>query len=497
MAENKWIIVCGQYEGLEKKALNLLNAAVFDFIKAHVSVFTAKDIHDNTVKDNNIILVGTAKDNKYIGSLIFDKVIDEPKAEQSYSALVSKSAFNPGKNMMVVCGFDEAGVLYGCVDLINKYFGSRIYNMDNKFLTTDHHAFYETPFVSDPPYWKALSAPSIETRAIWTWGHVIYDYKSFFENMVLLKLNEIVIWNDFAPINANDIVSYAHSLGIKVIWGFAWGWDTDCNVSMGMDENSVKKLSEDILLKYEKEYAHIAGDGIYFQSATELDQEYINGKLIAETVVELVNITSAKILSKYPDLAIQFGLHANSVKKRLEYIAKVDSRVKIVWENCGPSFPFMNHSGSSEAIKPEEFAETVDFVEKIAQLRSEHDNFGLVLKEMTFLDWTTFVHNEKNLILGEDSERFMDMRLIEKRRQWRFVQANWIKNLKFMQKTVAQIVKLRKDNNIQAVIEDGLFEKQIPLPAALYAETLWNCEKDANDTLVEVSLFPCVKFTNL
>ena len=498
MADNRWIIIYGKYDGIEKKALNLLNAYVFDFIKKPVSCFVADDTAAFP-KDCNVILVGTEKNNKFISSLIRSKKLCEPERPQGYSAFAGESAWNAEKDMMVICGFDEIGVLYGCVDFINKYLGSAIYNpTDPKtYLFTSHKAFFANPFTTRCPIWSMVSAPSVETRGIWSWGHVIYDYKAFFDNMVLLKLNEIVIWNDFAPLNANDVVDYAHSLGIKVVWGFAWGWDTNCNVSMGMDDDSVKSLSEDIFKKYEEEYSNIKGDGIYFQSATELDSEYINGKLIAETVVDLVNITSKKILDKYPNLSIQFGLHANSVKNRLEYIKTVDPRIKIVWENCGPSFPFADHSGRNITIRSEEFKETFDFTEKIAQLRSQNDNFGLVLKEMTFLDWSQFEHIEKNFILGEISENFMRERLVEKRRIWRFSQVNWIENLKYLQKTIKRVVKLRKDNNIQAVIEDGLFEKEISLPAALYAETLWDCERESEEILKTVSQFPCVKFANI
>lgn len=499
MTENRWIIVYGKYEGLEKKALNLLNASIFDLYKTPISCFSADEVEEYLLKECNTILVGTAENNKIIDRIIKSSELDVPKRAQGYSASVKTSVWNKDKDMMVVCGYDDAGVLYGCVDIINKYLGSIIYNPSDPktYLFTSHKAFFTNPFTVRCPEWKQVSSPSVETRGVWTWGHVIYDYKAFFENMVLLKLNEIVIWNDYAPINANDIVDYAHSLGIKVIWGFAWGWDTNCNVSMGMDDDSVKKLSNDILAKYEKEYARIKGDGIYFQSATELDTEYINGKLIAETVVELVNITSDKILGKYPDLFIQFGLHANSVKNRLDYIKKVDPRIKIVWENCGPAFPFADHSGRNITIKPEDFNNTFEFTEKISQLRSVDDSFGLVLKEMTFLDWSQFEHIEKNFILGEKTERFMQDRLKEKRKIWRFSQVNWIENLKYMQKTIKRVVELRKENNVQAVIEDGLFEKEISLPAALYAETLWDCEKDSEETLKTVCQFPCVKFTNI
>ena len=134
--------------------------------------------------------------------------------------------------------------------------------------------------------------------------------------MVLLKLNEIVIWNDYTQINAGEVVDYAHSLGIKVVWGFAWGWGTDCNVSMGLDEESMRELKDKIVKKYEKEYANSGADGIYFQSCTELNQEYIGDKLIAEVVVDFVNDTAGALIDKYPRLHIQFGLHILKMKFR-------------------------------------------------------------------------------------------------------------------------------------------------------------------------------------
>ena len=495
MDDNRWVIIYGKYEGLEKKALNLINSAVSDHYDTPVSCFNSEEADENIIKTCNLILVGTAKDNKYLGELTKKGVLKKAEKPQGYSALVKESEWNDKKDMMAVCGFDDAGVLYGSADFVNKYIGYLIYKTGVKDLTTGWHMFFESPFNARPPRWEEVSSPSVETRGAWTWGHVIYDYRSYFENMALLKLNQIVIWNNFIPINSSDIVDYAHSLGIKVIWGYAWGWDTDCNVSMRMDDEGILALSEEIFAKFEKEYANAKGDGIYFQSATEVSAEYINGKLIAERVVNLVNLAAGKILSKYPDLQIQFGLHAGSVKNRLEYIAEVDPRVKIVWENCG-SFPFDNHSGI-DISNVGDLEKTMDFTGKIAQLRSEEDNFGLVMKEMTFLDWTLFKHPGQNLILGENSKHFIEERLIQKRKVWKFAQTNWVANLSYMQKIVKNIVDKRKNNNIQAVIEDGIFEREIPVSVALYAETLWNCEKESKETFMQVSQYPCVKFANL
>ena len=38
-------------------------------------------------------------------------------------------------------------------------------------------------------------------REMWTWGYVIYDYKGFVDNMVKCKLNTLIVWNDYLPLN--------------------------------------------------------------------------------------------------------------------------------------------------------------------------------------------------------------------------------------------------------------------------------------------------------
>ncbi|MBO4594478.1 MAG: hypothetical protein J5697_02110 [Clostridia bacterium] len=494
--ENKWIVVYGKYEGLEKKALNLINATVSDLYKNYLPFYRANDIDRKTLYDNNLIIVGTITDNKYLkeyadnGNL---KIIPE---EQAFSISVDESRFNKDKQSIAILGYDEKGVLYGAVDFINKYCGDLIYKAGIGDL--QDRIYFESPFKNKAPKWSYSSAPSVKERAIWTWGHVIYDYRSFFDNMVLLKLNEIVIWNDYAPINADDIVDYAHSLGIKVIWGFAWGWDTDCKTSMRMTEKGIEELKENIINRFEIEYAHRKGDGIYFQSCTELGDEYIDGRLIAAAVVDLVNKTGRKLLEKYPDLKLQFGLHATSVKNKLEYIAQVDERITIVWENCGEAFPFINNIADQKTEKQvSDIPIDADFLKKICTLRGENEKIGFVLKGMSGLDWTTFSHQPENIVLGEKSDSFIDNRLSERRKIWKLRQANWIYNCEKARETVKLITENAKDVNVQGLIEDGMFEKEIPLPAAIYAETLWDSEKSGKDILNEVIKFPCVKAANI
>lgn len=490
----RWIVIYGQYAGMEKKGINFINAAVTELYRDYLSLYSAEQATRELLSENNLIIVGTRESNSLINSLILDGKIEAPKSAEGYSIAILESAFANGKQMMVIAGYDEPGVLYGAADFINKYCGNIIYK--NGGCPMEHAAYFESPFHDAAPEWKAVSSPAVKTRAIWTWGHCIYDYRSFLENMALLKLNEIVIWNDYAPINASEIVDYAHSLGIKVVWGFAWGWGVDCTKSMGLDSESMRNLKNEIIAKYEREYLGCGADGIYFQSCTELREEYIGDKLIAEVVVDFVNETAGELLSKYPDLHIQFGLHSKSVEKRLEYIAKVDPRVMIVWENCGV-FPFssaLDH-GFEKDYPP--LDNTLEFVGKISTLRSPDELFGVVFKGVCTLDWSNFKHQENNIILGEKSKSFIKNRAEEKHRILNYRQAGWIRHPEYVQRVVKDLVDRRETNTIEIVIEDGVFEYEIPLPAALYAETLWDPERDGRDILCEVAKFPCVKLANL
>ena len=304
--------------------------------------------------------------------------------------------------------------------------------------------------------------------------------------MVKLKMNTLVVWNDHVPVNAEEMIEYAHTCGIKVIWGYAWFWDTSCGE---IDIDKAYASSADILAKYEREYLPLGGDGIYFQSFTELNTERIGGKLVAEAVTGFVNQTAAGFLQKYPDLELQFGLHATSVKEKLEYIAKVDPRVRIVWENCG-SFPF-----SYIPSDVEHFDETCDFVSRITKLRGEDDRFGVVTKGLTKLNWSEFEHIQGPVCVGASTELLKQNRLLRKRRIWRYLQAYWITYADKAYEMIQLMQQCKKgDLYATALVEDGMFEEKIMYPVALYAEMLWDCSGDLKQMMSQVALRSYVEF---
>ncbi|MBQ4050747.1 MAG: hypothetical protein IJD13_03900 [Oscillospiraceae bacterium] len=463
----KIAIVYGSAEGIQKHALEQLTETLLDCMVEYPSCFAAADAPSE--EDFRCIYIGTRENNAFLKDLP-----GEPLTEpESYHILVTD-------DKAFIEGFDDAGVLYGCVDFYCRYIVS------HEYVNASENHFVNVLALEKMPLFELVSAPSIKHRGLWTWGHVIYDYKGYLDNMAKLKMNEVIIWNDFAPVNGADIVAYAHERNIKVIWGYSWFWDTNC---AAIDVNAALENAASVLEQYEREYRHLGGDGIYFQSFTELSSDNIGGICIAEAVTMLVNKAAAMFFEKYPDLELQFGLHADSVREKLNFIAGTDPRVRIVWENCG-AFPFSYLPDDVEG-----FDDTCRFVRDICHLRGKDERFGAVTKGLVKLDWAAFEHPKGPYCIGISSKDMQKNRIERKRKVWKYIQAYWMAYAEYAEKMV-KLVRQETGGNthITALVEDGMFERQIMFPAALYAEMLWNCERETKELLSEVALRSYVEF---
>lgn len=486
--EKHWLLLAENYAGMEKNAINLLYAALSEHLRYVLPIKTPGTISQEELSNANLILIGQTGKNNLLDDCIKQNVLQSPAKAEGYSIYVGDSVFGEENQMIAIAGFDAAGVLYGCMDFCNKYLGKIIYDGKDIWANETFEDFLNQKLNG----WQIQSSPAIGRRAIWTWGHVIYDYRNFFKNMAKLRLNEVVIWNDVAPLNAKDVVEYAHSLNIKVIWGFAWGWNTSCRrVLESYDANLLAKIKAQVLETYEKEYSQTGADGIYFQTFTEHAIDSVGEISVAQMITELVNDIAASLYEKYPQLHIQFGLHATSVRNRLEYLKKVDKRIHIVWEDCG-SFPYDYY-----ADRVSDFEETLAFTEATLALRGEDEKWGAVLKGMLKLDWTKFKHFHAPYILGERTKRFMERRQFEKDRIWKLQQAGWIENAECLRRILEAVAKASKDCVVQALVEDSMFENKIAFPVALYAEMLWAPNQSSLELIGLVSKYPCVQFSNI
>jgi len=304
--------------------------------------------------------------------------------------------------------------------------------------------------------------------------------------MALCKLNTVTIWNDLTPLNAKAVYDYAHSLGIRVIWGLSINWDEKENIT---DEASIRKWADIALAKCRALYdAHIA-DGIYVQTFTENREDNINGASIAENAVKWTNSVYETIAAEIPDVDFRWGLHATSVMNRLNVMENVHPNVKIIWEDGG-QFPY-NYVPETDIP---DFADALETTRKITALR-EGKNAGATLKGLCCLDWLKFRHMDKPMNIGCADKAQIDVLMAEKTRIWRYVQSFWLVNAEACREVIAEF-KAATDGtcHLCALVEDGLFDVKLWYPVALCAEIMWNCDANVSELVRDVAQRPCVAF---
>ena len=274
-----------------------------------------------------------------------------------------------------------------------------------------------------------------------------------------MKFNEVILWNNRPPVNAREVVEYAKSWGVSVLWGYAWGWSTNCT---RIDLNDLGRLEEDIVREWQEIWRPLGGDGIYFQSFTELTQSEIGGRSIAEAVVGLVNSVSARIRKEEPNLRIVFGLHASSVKDRLSVIDRTDKSVEILWEDMG-GFPF-NHG---KRIDPEADERLVDAI------LAEDREVGFVFKCQLVQDWQRFAYQSGPYVLGCDSRATAEEDEATADELWRPYLADWHERERLAYNYIKHIQNARPDHPAALNIAVNMNGKMRFLPA-LVAEMFWD-----------------------
>jgi hypothetical protein len=469
----RWVIVYGDYSGVEGFAVDEAYKMVQQYVPYILTVKPATAAAEE-LKGCNVLLIGTQESNPHIAKLAQEGWLTMNPHQQGYTVKLDASPFDAEMQALAISGTQACGALYGLRDLEHLCLESQKFKFDY------YYDKYFKLFQDDMPVWQYSSAPAIEQRGLWTWGHVIYDYRGYIDNMAKWKMNTITIWNDYLPLNAKEVAAYARSRGIGVVWGFSWCWGEK------VDPASAEALAywtKRVIETYETQYVGIDGDGIYFQTFTEHEGEKINGKSTADLAVDWVNAIAGKLLDKYPALRIQFGLHANGVAKDIDAFAAIDPRLAIVWEDGG-SFPF-----HYDPNKVEEFPDTLARLTKMASLRGAKEDFGMVVKGGSILPWPEFEHQKGPFVLGQGSRRQMGRHAEEEKQLYRYNQAYWMKNLDLVLQAMAAVAASPAFNrNVTGLFEDCLWEVHPWAPAALLAESLWNPHREAGEIIRLVSM---------
>ncbi len=321
-----------------------------------VAVENAVDISHEQLRGSNLVAVGTVGNNRLIKRLVETGFVKSIEKQQGYSISCAPDPRDNSRWILVIVGADTNGALYGLRDLEHYYL--------KNFKVEDGKLLAES--------FAATDYPRIEYRGHWVWGCNMPDKKAWMENMSRWKLNELIHWDNYPPEKAKEYVDFAHSRGIRVIWGFGWGWNPDWNFEIpegfdhgtgkgvqmcGSSEFNKKFYQREILKKVRNLYVPTGCDGIYFQAFTEVPKcrcELCKAKSKGRIMLEFVNPIVDAIKKEFPDLWISCGVHAN-----LGYYAEMkelDPRCNIYWENCD--------SGTS--------------------IRGEYEDFGYINKTLPY-----------------------------------------------------------------------------------------------------------------
>ena len=477
MKQTDWKIVYADYEGMTKRAAEFLSGEAGKYIVREEGVYRLHVLpceKEGCAVENSAFVVGLYSESAFVRKFVKEEEI----APGGFLVKVIKNPACESGRLVILTAHTPNELYAAAVSFVDDYIPAH---------APAYGAVRMPQYIFDQPLplCSYTERPAFKTRSVFTWGHSINDYREYIKNLARLGFNRVIVWNDHVPVNMRDFIAFAHSFGIEVVCGYAWGWIDGCCRIADIGSDRLKSLRRAVLREYQEKYADLGCDGIYFQSFTERSDEYIGGRQIASAVADFVNETAGTLLAKQPGLKLQFGLHATSVKNHLEEIGRVDKSVDILWEDCG-EFPYSYWPAVTDENK---FKETLEFTEKILSLRGGA-GVGLVFKGVMMLDWTKFVNQRGPYVLGENARETAghDKRL--RRGAWRIFSAEWMQYGAYAAKMLQFIAERAKGGAEMCLA--GTFDGGIWLPQALCAQLFRTPHAEYGEILKRVARRGCV-----
>lgn len=473
MKQTDWKIIYSSKGKIAQNALRLLYKEAGKHLIREQGVYRIYVLpceKEGAAFAKNTILLGLYEESREIQKF----VSPEEVPEKGFAVRVAENPADPEEGRIVILtAHSEQELFYAAVHFLDDYIPA---NAPLHGSNPMPDLIYDSPM---KPYFYS-ETPDHATRSIFTWGHPISDYRSYIDNMARMKFNELILWNDYVPVNIRDVMEYAHSYGIRVVLGYAWGWKPNCRGIQELTDKDLAEIKQGIIDAYRSIYLPLQPDGIYFQSFTEMKRNNIGERNIAETVVTLVNEASAELWKLNPDLRLIFGLHATSVREQLDEIAKVDPRIAILWEDCG-EFPYHYRPFIKDR---EKFEGNFEFIQNLLELRGGV-NMGLVFKGMMVMDWKKFVPQSGHYVMGENSTLISGHDTGIRRNSWRIFSASWMESCPEALRMMKFINEHQKGDimmNVAVNADGGAF-----LPLALCGQMFRKAPENASSLLRSVA----------
>lgn len=423
----------------------------------------------------NTILLGLYGESREIPKY----VAPEEVPEEGFAVKIVESPTDPEEGRIVILtAHKEAELFYAAVHFLDDYIPANA-------PLHGSNAMPDLIFDSPMKLYFYSEVPDHKRRSIFTWGHPIGDFRAYIDNMARMKYNELILWNDYVPLNISEVIEYAHSYGIRVFLGYAWGWKPNCRGIQELTDAALEEIKSGIIQAYRTKYLPLNCDGIYFQSFTEMKRASIGDRNVAETVVSLVNSAAEELWKITPDLKLIFGLHATSVRDQLDEIAKVDPRIEILWEDCG-DFPYHYRPFVKDR---EKYEDSFEFIRKLLELR-DGVGVGLVFKGMMVMDWKKFVSQSGPYVMGANSKTLIEHDTGIRRNAWRIFSANWMASCPEALRMMQFINKHQKGDVLMNVAVNG--DGGAFLPMALCGELFRKAPENASELLKKVAARPYV-----
>lgn len=477
MKQTDWKIIYTAYQGVLQKAVNLISREVGALLIREEGVYRLHVLpceREGAEYPKNACFIGRYEDSPTMQRYIAPDEVPQ----NGYLIKVIQNPNNAEGRLVFLTARTDCEVFYAAVGFLDDYIPAH---------APTHGSNRMPDLLFDRPLPEATltECPQHQTRSIFTWGHSINDYRAYIDNMARQKWNEWILWNDYIPLNIHEIIAYAHAYGIKVVLGYSWGWQEIGRGSKRISRESIAHIKELVIRQYRDQYAAIPCDGIYFQSFTEQDDDYLDGRLIADVVTDMVNEIAVELWRVTPSLRLIFGLHATSVCKHLEQIARVDPRIEILWEDCG-EFPYAYRSFVADET---DYRNTLDFTKRLLKLR-DGVGVGLVFKGVMMLDWEKFVNQTGAYVMGENAASVADHDRRIRASAWREYSADWIRSGARVAETLA-FIQAHRRGEVNLCLA-GTFDGGIYLPQALCAQMFRCMDADYPTILSRVLRRPCV-----